>query len=189
VGIAVFGAGAGGLSEPEIGREEGGRVITTVASDGRSVASDSQRVSGSERVDLATRKIQYRGGHVFAFTGDFGFFDPAIDWYLKQPLDIEKAPKASKDGGWSLLVLDPNHIMRYSDSLPYGEPFPYPQAFGSGSSYALTALRLGKTPAEAVAVAASFDVWTAGPIQVFDLVKKVWVSGPEALGQLREAAE
>jgi hypothetical protein len=73
--------------------------------------------------------------------------------------------------------------------MPYGEPFPYPQAFGSGAPYALTALDLGKSPAEAVEAAKMRDVWTAGPVQVFDLVRKIWISNAEAPGQLREAAE
>lgn len=155
--------------------------MTTVALDGISVASDSQRVCGSERVDLATKKIKKVDGHLFAFTGDYGIFEPAIDWYLNKDADPEKAPKVSKDGNWRLLVIRSDGIMSYTDTVPYGEPFPYPQAFGSGASYALTAMRLGKTAEEAVKIAAEFDVWTAGPVQVVNIA--------EALGQLREAAE
>jgi hypothetical protein len=157
--------------------------MTTIATDGITVASDSQRVAGSERIDLSTKKIQKRNGHVFAFTGDFGIFDPAIEWFLTEPRDPEKAPKVSKDGGWSLLVMGPHHVMRYSDTLPYGEPWPYPQAFGSGATYAMAALRLGKSPAEAIELAASLDIYTAGPIQVVNI--------SEALGlqPVREAAE
>jgi hypothetical protein len=155
--------------------------MTTIATDGVTVASDSQRVAGSERIDLATKKIQVRGGHVFAFTGDFGCFDAAIDWFLTEPFDPEKAPKVSKDGSWSLLVLERHHIMRYSDGVPYGEPYPYPQAFGSGAAYAMSALRLGKSPAEAIALAASFDVWTAGPVQVLNIAEALGLQRLEAV--------
>jgi hypothetical protein len=162
-----------------------------VASDGLTVASDSQACISNERVDLTTQKIKYVDGHVFGFTGDKGFFDAAIEWFLASPgkPDPEKAPRVVGDCNWSLLVFKANRIIRYSNAIPYGEVFEYPQAFGSGSAYALTALDLGKSPAEAVAAAKKRDVYTAGPVQVFDLVKKVWVDGVEALGQLREAAE
>ena len=156
--------------------------MTTVATDGRTIASDSLRVAGSERIDTTTKKIQVRERHVFAFTGDFGCFDPAIDWFLAGH-DPEKAPKPQKNGNWRLLVMWPDRIMSYSDEMLYGEPFPYPQAFGSGCNYAMTALRLGKSPAEAVIIAAEFDVYTGGPIQVVNIA--------EALGlqAVREAAE
>lgn len=156
--------------------------MTTIAADGVHVCSDSQRVCGSERVDLSTKKIQARpGGHLFAFTGDVGAFDPAIDWYLNKGADPDKAPKVSKDGSWRLLVIKRDCLVSYSDNVPYPEEFPYPQAFGSGANYAMTAMRLGKTAEEAIKIAAEFDVWTAGPVQKVNIA--------EALGQLREAAE
>ena len=118
---------------------------------------------------------------MFAFTGDFGVFEPAINWYLNDDANPEKAPKASKDGNWRLLVAFPDHVVSYTDTVPYGEEFPYPQAFGSGAAYAMTAMRIGKTAEEAVKIAAELDVWTAGPVQVVNIA--------ETLGQIREAAE
>jgi hypothetical protein len=142
--------------------------MTTIATDGVTVASDSMRACGQEIVDLSTQKIKVRDGHLFAFTGDFAFFDPAIEWFLGGR-DIEKAPKVHKDGNWRLLVLYHDRIESYTDTQPYGDPFPYPQAFGSGADYAFTALHLGKSPEEAVALSSRFNVYTGGPIQVVNI--------------------
>lgn len=118
---------------------------------------------------------------MFGFTGDYAYFDPAISWFLagKKPDELPTNEKAH----WSLLVFMRDSVDRYTNDLPYPESFPYPQAFGSGAVYAQTALALGKSPAEAVAVAATFNVYTDGPIQVVNIA--------EALGrqQFKEAAE
>jgi ATP-dependent protease HslVU (ClpYQ) peptidase subunit len=42
-------------------------------------------------------------------------------------------------------------------------------AIGTGSSYAIAAMRLGCSPVEAVSIAAEFDVGTRPPIDVFNL--------------------
>jgi ATP-dependent protease HslVU (ClpYQ) peptidase subunit len=97
--------------------------------------------------------------------------------------DPEKAPKPQKDGNWRLLVMHRDRIMSYTDTMPYGDPFPYPQAFGSGCNYAMTALRLGKSPEEAIAIAEGFDVYTGGPIQVVNIAEAI------GLQAVKEAAE
>jgi hypothetical protein len=156
--------------------------MTTIATDGVTVASDSMRVCGHEIIDLSTKKIKVRGGYVFAFTGDFGIFEPAIEWFLAGH-EADRAPKPIKDGNWRLLVFHHDRLMGYTDTMPYGEPWPYPQAFGSGAEYAMAAMHLGKSPSEAVELAARFNVYTGGPIQVVNIA--------EALGlqTVKEAAE
>lgn len=146
--------------------------MTTIACDGRTIACDSLRVAGTERVDTCTKKIKRVGGRAFGFTGDFACFDPAVEWFLAGH-EPDKAPKASRDGSWRLVVCESERLLCYIDSLPYAEPFPYPTAFGSGANFAMSAMRLGKTAAEAVEFASTMDVYTGGDIQVIDLAEAV----------------
>jgi ATP-dependent protease HslVU (ClpYQ) peptidase subunit len=137
--------------------------MTTIATDGKSVASDSLRVCGSERVDECTRKIRKVDGVVYAFTGDFAAFAAAIDWHKSGAVHGD-APKAGKDGSWRLLIMGPDEVTSYVSDLPYPEPYPYPQAFGSGAGYAMAALKLGKSSREAIELAKELDVFTGGPV-------------------------
>lgn len=143
--------------------------MTTIATDGKTIAADSQRTAGSERIDLCSEKIIVRDGHVFAFTGTYGYFAAAIRWFLAGA-DPEKAPKVAGQESWRLIVIGADcKLMCFSDAVPFGELFPYPQAFGSGCNYATAALMLGKSPAEAIELAKSLDVYTDGPVQVVDI--------------------
>lgn len=155
--------------------------MTTIATDGITIAADSKRCAGGEVVDLCTTKIRIKGRAVFALTGDFAVYDAAIDWYL-QGADPTKVPSAGKNVNWSLLAIDENGLRRYTPETPYPDPFGYPQAFGSGCSYALAALKLGKSPKEAIELASSLDIYTGGPIQVINIADAMAMP-------LKEAAE
>lgn len=68
------------------------------------------------------------------------------------------------DGGSYLLVSKSKVLCLEADKMiPYavGKVF----AIGSGSRYAMAAMACGKTPAEAVKIAAKFDPFTGGPVR------------------------
>jgi hypothetical protein len=159
--------------------------MTTIAMDGKTVAADTLRVSGTEIVDRQTAKIIVREGQTFAFTGDFGVFEPLIAWYLAGA-DVAQVPKLDGDGSWLLLVPQRDHVWSYSKAMPYGDTFPYPTAWGSGGPYAQGALLAGKTPAEAVAIAMKLDIYTGGEIIEQPIVCHELLTYPEPI---LEAAE
>ncbi len=152
--------------------------MTTIAADGISVCTDSQRtLSTGEIIDFSSKKMQRAGGYLFAATGDFALIGPAIEWFLKGA-DPQTFPCAGKDPDVRLLVFYPDRIMSYSNAVPYADPYPYPQAFGSGASFAMGALFAGKTAREAIEIASQLCAYTGGPIHEEQIPKAV-----------REAAE
>lgn len=156
--------------------------MTTIATDGKIVCCDSRRASGHEIIDNSTKKLLVRSNMVFGCTGDFGPFRAAIDWYIggAQP---QFFPREGKEPDCNLHVFRPDGIWRFSAAQPYGDQYAYPNAFGSGSSYALGALYAGASPREAIEVASTLDAFTGGPIQTIDL-RATW-----GMDATREAAE
>lgn len=68
------------------------------------------------------------------------------------------------DGGCYLLVSRNKVICLEADRMiPYRVSNTF--AIGSGCKYAMAAMACGKTPVEAVKVAAKFDVFTSGPVR------------------------
>lgn len=142
--------------------------MTTIATDGRTIAADGLRVIGSERICLDEKKIRVRHGRIFAFTGDYAAFEPAIEWYVQKCHHAGEEPK----GDWSLIVIETDGTLsKYSSKLPYPEPMPYPATFGADCDYAMAAMHCGKTPREAIELAIKLGVWTGGEIQVVDIAE------------------
>lgn len=156
--------------------------MTTIATDGKTIAADRRRVSGSRLVNDSTIKIKVAHGRIYALTGVWAYFDAAIAWH-HAGADPEKMPKTAKDDDWRLIVIerDGSGKVFFSDT-PCSENLTYPAAFGSGSDYALAMLDAGFDPAVAVRAAIKRDIHSGGEIQVINIA--------EALGeQIKEAAE
>lgn len=135
--------------------------MTTIASDGKTVAADGLSTFIDERVNHDYRKITlFEHDKLFGFTGKEAIFKPAIVWYLGGA-DPDKIPKA-KD--WGLYVFTLQGVDRFTDESPYADRFPYPCAFGSGRDYAMGAMLAGASPKKAVEIAALLDVYTGGVI-------------------------
>jgi len=156
--------------------------MTTIATDGKTIAADGLAVCGSERTFRNERKVVVRDRHIFAQTGTAAVFETMINWYLSGADNTWELKGISKEDTFSLIVIRPDgRLFRYSNDCLFPDEFPYPQAFGSGADYALAAMHCGRNPKEAVGVSAHFDVYTGGEIQVINIA--------EALGRVREAAE
>jgi ATP-dependent protease HslVU (ClpYQ) peptidase subunit len=151
--------------------------LTTISYKDGIVAYDSRCVGGQRIVDDNFDKKYLRDGLVGFFCGEVGKVEKLFDMYISEcaydedeiDTDIEGLI-VSKDGlknvglyEGRLVVCDMNPKRSY--------------AFGSGGSYALTALDLGKTAAESVKMAAKRDVFTGGKIRTF---KTVWATKTNA---------
>lgn len=147
--------------------------MTTIATDGVTIAADGLRCAGSSIISKTEKKIRVRDGRVFAFTGIYAAFEPAIEWYLAGH-EAGKQPVADKDDSWSLIVIQKDRVLRkFSSSAPWCEDFPYPQAFGIDCDFALAAMLSGKTPAEAIDLAAEHNVYTGGEIMVINIAEAI----------------
>lgn len=99
-------------------------------------------------------------------------FEPCVNWYLKGCTEESRPKVIGKDHNHSLWVFDPpNSPKEYNDIhvCPYPEPLFFPNALGSGSSYALGALHAGVDLEKAVEIAAGLDVFSGGEIKAVDI--------------------
>lgn len=157
--------------------------MTTIASDGMTIAADGLGVWGTEITDRAMRKIKIVNGTIYAFTGSSAFKETSIAWHQDGCQgDPPRVGDGSGDAQWSLYVVRPEGMERFSSVLgKNSDVFPYPFAAGSGSEYAKTAMVLGKSPREAVEVAASLDVMTGGEITVINIAEALGLGGAEVI--------
>ena len=131
--------------------------MTIVAWDGRTLAADKRStVAGLVRT---VTKIWRVNGTLVGGCGDAAFVLAVVDW-LRAGADPAKYPASQRDkDDWQpVLVIDTDgRPMLYERSpfpIKYEDPF---CAMGSGRDYAMAAMHLGKTAAEAVAIASLFD--------------------------------
>lgn len=132
--------------------------MTTIATDGRSMAADSLVTSGGERVGFTVKVQKTRDGTVFGSCGPSVDCSLFADWMHG---DIEK-PELSDD--FSALVLEPDGQLRYFCKKLHPVEFVVPQAIGSGADFAIGAMLAGMTPEEAVAIAMERDTCSGGMV-------------------------
>jgi hypothetical protein len=142
--------------------------MTTIACDGRTIAADTLGTCGSEKSTTPRQKIVVDEGHVYGFTGNWAFFAPARKWHAAGA-DPASVPKGNKDGDWQLLVFGSDEVVTYSSDVPYPCNYEYPEAFGSGATYALAAMRARCSAAEGVRVAIESDVYSGGHVRTLNL--------------------
>lgn len=134
--------------------------MTTVACNRREMAADSLAVSSNRK--FRTRKLYRVRSALLAVAGLMDNALMFVHWY-DLGANLDNRPHGF-DG--SALVLGDNGIFRYE-----GNCYPIPvidefAAIGSGGDIALAAMRLGKSPAEAVALACEIDLHTGPPVVV-----------------------
>mgnify|MGYP000879959484 CR=1 FL=1 len=144
--------------------------MTTIATDGKTIASDSLVTYGHERGAGKVEKIRVHMGRIYAL-GGLGCMMPAlIEWHLAGA-DPRNTPPCSSEIGWDLLVIDAGGIVRYSNAAPYAAPVHPPWAMGQGAEFALGAIYAGASPAEAVAIACRLSTTSCLPVQVVDIAE------------------
>lgn len=134
--------------------------MTTIATDGRTIAADGQQTAGNERVTQDAVKIVMRNRVIYGLTGHSGLLEPLIAWHQAGAAVVD----LPKGDSWSLIVIDQDGLSAFTETCPYRTPFPYPAAFGSGDTYALGAMAAGASPREAVEISARYDINTGGRI-------------------------
>lgn len=135
--------------------------MTTIATDGRSMAGDGQQTHSNDVITgLGIAKVRrLPDGSIIGICGD------VVDAlsYIKWLECGGTKPKFTRP--FEALLLSPKEGLtyRYTPSL---EPVPCeaPAAIGHGMQYALAAMDCGKSPAEAVEIAARRDPYTGGKI-------------------------
>ena len=157
--------------------------MTTIATDGITIAADSRSTRNREILAGQTQKIIIRNGRsIYASSGATLLRNALIEWHVNgaNPKDL---PVRGNDTPWALLVIEaPGDLTLYDDEAPYPVKLTVPFTMGSGRDFAMGAMLAGASPAEAVKIACAKDIYTGAPVQVVDIA--------EALGmRTLEAAE
>lgn len=138
-----------------------GDAITTIAANRWEMAADSLAVVGQGGLMYGTKKLYRVREALIGYTGEAQEGVMFVEWYANGA-DLNNRPSLKG----TAIVLDRSGIYRYE-----GNCYPIPvlddhHAAGSGTDVALTAMRLGKSPAEAVELACELDLKTGPPVVV-----------------------
>lgn len=143
--------------------------MTTIAWSGTQLAADSLQGSTDFTCSKPAVKLREKGARVYAITGFFSWFDAWIKWY-EDGADPKDTPICKyNDPPGEFLVFEDGRCFMFSTQLPYPDEQFAPDAFGSGSKYAIGAMLYGATAKEAVECAVKVDPGSGGPVQVIDL--------------------
>lgn len=141
--------------------------MTVIAWDGRTLAADKRASLGT--LIRTTTKIFRFGGALLSYCGETGMGEELVAWFKAGAVPKDYPERQSADDASTLLVIDASGIRTYERS-----PFPAriedrTFAIGSGRDFALAAMHLGKTAAEAVAVAIALDSGCGNGIDTLQL--------------------
>lgn len=147
--------------------------MTTIASDGRTVAADGLATVGDEPVSFSLRKLaRLSDGTIVGLGGSQRLFEPMIKWYVAG-CGEDNLPKTTASDEFGFYVFLPDKVLCFNHGSPYPSVYGYPFAGGSGEDYASGAMAFGATPTQAVEIAAKFNVKTGGEILTFNIPQAV----------------
>ncbi len=147
--------------------------MTTVAWDGKTMAADSLATDNWGMKEVVSNKIIVGKDFLLGCAGEHG---QIMRWFKALGSDISAeyllnagyADYRSGENDPSLILVCQSGAYRHVSGTFMKTSRQY-HAVGSGRDYALMAMRLGKTAAEAVALTMEFDNGTGGDIQQWGL--------------------
>lgn len=144
--------------------------MTTIAWDGKTLAGDRLCTGGGTKYERRKVTKYAQRAELIAYAGRVDVGEEMVHWYLLHLPRREQFPAGQRDESTSVtfIVVDSS-----GDIIEYGIT-PYPirhskprfYAIGSGREYAMAAMHCGKTAAEAVEIAAVYDLYTGGGVDV-----------------------
>jgi hypothetical protein len=154
--------------------------MSVIAWDGTSLAADRRAYLGG--LYRTMTKVFDLGYALAAYAGDAAAGEEVLAWFNGGATPAEfPAPQRDRDSYAPLLIVWPDKTLWQFERTPYPVKFP-PQTFaiGSGRDFALAAMHLGKTAAEAVEVACAFDVACGNGVDVLTHTAR---AGGSAVGE------
>lgn len=152
--------------------------MTTIAANLKMMAGDSRVVLGS--TFYSTDKIFRIGKSIVGVAGDAALTTKFLAWFRKECPADEIGMMLDEDHSFNGLVLNADGLYVYGDCT---EPDLLREkcfAIGVGADIALAAMKMGKTPAEAVKLACELSPMTSGPP-----VKELWLHPPGTMPRRR----
>jgi ATP-dependent protease HslVU (ClpYQ) peptidase subunit len=146
--------------------------MTTIATDGRSMAADGRVCAGATIFGSNAKKIiRLADGRICGCAGNSRYQAPFVAW-LANGGDLPEM-----DDEFEALVLMPDGTVVSYDHKGRSLPEELPTASGSGREFALAAMDLGASPEEAVKAACARDTMSGGEITVLELPPLLKVVG------------
>jgi ATP-dependent protease HslVU (ClpYQ) peptidase subunit len=139
--------------------------MTVIAWDGKTLAADKQSTfCGLPRT--TTKIHRAKDGSLLGAAGETAMCAALRAWYDAGAVTADFPDKSNTS---HLLVIRPDGQVYLYDghAVPIHLEDPF-TALGSGRDYAMAALHLGKTAAEAVQVACVFDAWCGNGIDTLE---------------------
>jgi len=146
--------------------------MTTVAWDGRSMAADTQGDFGGLRM-RAAKVRRLSDGTLVGGAGCDGTFQAMADWIAQGGPDLspKSRPAAQSDEEMSVHLIEARPDGAVFLHTRSGRTAVVERAFavGSGGHFALAAMALGQTAAQAVELAIRLDTRSGGDVEALDL--------------------
>jgi ATP-dependent protease HslVU (ClpYQ) peptidase subunit len=137
--------------------------VTTIATDGRSMAADGQSSLDGGQIICTTKKKIYRlsDGSLLGGAGTTWELDKAVEW-----LNGDQQAPAPKLKDFAGLKLTPDGRAFYCTEPLQFSQIDVPAAVGSGQELAVGAMLAGASPKQAIEVAIKRDPHSGGRILV-----------------------
>lgn len=138
--------------------------MTTIATDGKSMAGDTLTSAGGYVVRYSPKVHRGKDGRIFGCCG------PSVDAAKFQAWMADPAveqPKLSDD--FMAIILNQDGTVDWIDCALVPIRTMVPAAIGSGCDHAIGAMLAGANPAQAVGIAGQRDTGTGGTITVESL--------------------
>jgi len=140
--------------------------MTTIATDGKTIASDSY-ITSDILVSRNTVKVFRIGDEYVGCRGDCDVGDAYMDWLRKGAKPKEKPKIEGEDIEFDAVHLNAKGEVFCVDGVNFAKfQVDVPYATGSGGPIALGAMLAGKSPEEAVAIAITVDIHSGGKVNV-----------------------
>lgn len=137
--------------------------MTCIATDGRTLAADSRQTAEGMIVnDAATKVFHAKDGSAVGVAGNCASAELARAWF-EAGEDFGTIPKL-EDKDFAALILRPDGAVQWMGVSFAAVPYAVPAAIGSGDELALGAMLAGKSPSEAILIAASRMTNVGGPV-------------------------
>ena len=135
--------------------------MTTIATDGKTMAADTERHARAFILQQDAIKMFRINGVVYGVAGDPACAEKYLGWVR---MGCPKETEPSPDGEWVVTFVRFGKIWHVNSSLaPMEVGAPY--AIGSGAEGAMAAMLCGKTPAQAIKIAMKLDGDTGGKVR------------------------
>lgn len=150
--------------------------MTTIATDGKTVAFDTLITAGGQIVGHIDKAVEIAPGIIVAGGGSHEAVQTFIEWMRmtwKSDTRVPKPKLANREGFRGILVdTNAGACWGYEEKLfPFRTQLPY--TLGEGGDVAIGAMLAGKTPLEAVKIASTLYPATGGEIKFLPAPKGI----------------